>query len=179
MKNCSIFVPCFMPFSIFSFANFFTKTFYMKTFTYLICFILTLGASSASHEAWAIQPIHPEKMDEVVSAHSKKEARFAKRMDRAQKRIARIVARVEHKIARKGMESSAAGIDLQDPVKKWMWFWILGWGAAIVFYVLATVLIVGTVGSGFGIAALLSLIGSLCGIFGTVSLIMWIVKMNS
>ncbi|RMD69394.1 MAG: hypothetical protein D6818_10380 [Bacteroidetes bacterium] len=126
--------------------------------------------------AQAIQPVGD--MANAVSVVSKKEARMAKRMERAQKRMDRFMARVDRMLAKKGMERPEA-IDLQDPVKKWMWFWILGWGAAIVLYILASVLVVGTAGAGFGVATLLSLLGSICGLFGTVSLVMWLVKMNS
>ena len=65
------------------------------------------------------------------------------------------------------------GIDLQDPVNKWMWYWIFGWGAGIVLSILATATIsTGSVGS-FGV---LWLLASLCWLFGTVSLIVWLVK---
>ncbi len=125
----------------------------------------------------AIQPVGNTAM--AVHAVGKKEARMAKRMERAQKRTERMVSRVERIMARKGIALPQGGIDLQDPVKKWMWFWILGWGAAILLYIIASVVVVGTYGTGFGIATLLSLLGTICGLFGTVSLVMWIVKMNA
>ena len=65
-----------------------------------------------------------------------------------------------------------AGIDLQDPVNKWMWFWIFGWGAAIVLSIIGAIAIT-SLSTGFGIWYLLA---SLCGLFGSVSLVIWIVK---
>ncbi len=149
----------------------------MKTRTITLAITLCAALVFAMWQpALAIQPAG--NTSEAVSVISKKEARMAKRMERAQKRMNRLMARVDRFLAKRGLDRPA-GMDLQDPVKKWMWFWILGWGAAIVFYILASVLVVGTGGAGFGVATLLSLLGSICGLFGTVSLIMWIVKMNS
>lgn len=74
----------------------------------------------------------------------------------------------------------AGKIDLKDDVEKWKWFWILGWAAAVVLYILAIIFGIGSVvsgtGSGFGLANLFSWLGYACGIFGTISLIMYLVK---
>ena len=68
---------------------------------------------------------------------------------------------------------SKHGIDFQDPVNKWMWFWIFGWGAALVLSIVgAATVATGSVGS-FG---LIYLLASLCGLFGTISLVVWLVK---
>jgi hypothetical protein len=79
-------------------------------------------------------------------------------------------------------------MDFSDPVKKWLWFWVLGWAAALVLFIIAavvaaaavtTVSSTGAVSSGgFGIAGILWLIGWLAGLFGTVSLIIWFIKKN-
>ena len=62
-----------------------------------------------------------------------------------------------------------AGIDFQDPVNKWMWFWIFGWGAGLLLSILGAA----TLFSGGGILWILSY---LCWLFGTVSLVIWLVK---
>jgi hypothetical protein len=80
------------------------------------------------------------------------------------------------------------GVDFSDPVKKWLWFWVFGWAAALVLIIIAGVVVVGTAstvasggtttGGGFGVAGILYLLGWLCGLFGTISLIVWFIKKN-
>jgi hypothetical protein len=78
------------------------------------------------------------------------------------------------------------GIDLQDPIKKWLWYWVLGWGAALVLFIIATVVAAAAVSTsattvstgGFGAAGVLWLLGSLASLFGTISLIVWFIKKN-
>lgn len=149
----------------------------MKTQITLSLFAMIAFLLVVAVPGWAIQPVGNTAM--AVHAASKKEAHMAKQMERAQKRMERMMARVERIVARKGTAPAQGGIDLQDPVKKWMWFWILGWGGALVLHIISRVVLVGTYGTGFGIAALLGLLGSLLGLFGTVSLVMWIIKMNT
>ena len=68
---------------------------------------------------------------------------------------------------------SKHGVDFQDPVNKWMWFWIFGWAAGLVLSIVAGATVAtGSVGS-FG---LIWLLASLAYLFGTISLIVWLVK---
>jgi Flp pilus assembly protein TadB len=62
---------------------------------------------------------------------------------------------------------------LSDSTDKWLWFAIIGWGAAIVLWIVAAATV--TVGSltGFGVLGLIAL---LCSLFGSVSFIVWLVK---
>jgi hypothetical protein len=78
-------------------------------------------------------------------------------------------------------------MDFSDPVKKWLWFWVLGWAAALVFYIIALVIAAaavttisstGAVSGGVGAAGIFWLLGALAGLFGTVSLIIWFIKKN-
>ena len=59
-----------------------------------------------------------------------------------------------------------AGIDFNDPVEKWFWFWILGWGAGLVLSALIWSVLPGG----------LWFLASLAWAFGTVSLIIWLIK---
>jgi Flp pilus assembly protein TadB len=65
-------------------------------------------------------------------------------------------------------------IDLSDSTEKWMWFWIFGWAAAIILSIVAVATVSTTASvTGFG---LLYLLATLCGLFGSISLIIWLVK---
>jgi hypothetical protein len=101
------------------------------------------------------------KVDGLVDAF--KGSRIAKKMAKLQKRF-----------------GNGKAIDLQDPVNKWMWFWIFGWGAGLLLFIIGGVVAVGGAasgsGAGFGVGAIFSLLGVLCSLFGTVSLVIWLVK---
>jgi Flp pilus assembly protein TadB len=56
-------------------------------------------------------------------------------------------------------------IDLKSEPDKWMWFWIFGWSAAILLSIMSVFT--------FGAFAYL---GWLCGVAGTVCLIIWLLK---
>ncbi len=67
-------------------------------------------------------------------------------------------------------------IDFSDSTEKWMWFWIFGWAAGLVLAIIAVATVSTTLtadATGFGILWLLS---TLCWLFGSVSLIVWLVK---
>jgi hypothetical protein len=72
------------------------------------------------------------------------------------------------------------GVDFKDPVKKWLWFAVLGWAAGLVLYIIAVATAVGTVstgtGAGLGISAILGILGWACFLFGGISFVIWLVK---
>ncbi|MEO5583751.1 MAG: hypothetical protein ABIR66_13755 [Saprospiraceae bacterium] len=78
---------------------------------------------------------------------------------RNQKRLAMVEKFMTKKMAKKA-------IDFKDPVNKWLWFGIFGWGAGLLLWIIA-----GSVFSG-GIG----LLASLAWLFGTVSFVIWLVK---
>ena len=84
-----------------------------------------------------------------------------KKQVRTQKRIA-----LEQKYLAKKMAKKA--IDFKDPVNKWLWFGVFGWGAGLVLWIIAA-----GVSSGFG---LIGVLASLAWLFGTVSFVIWLVK---
>jgi len=57
-------------------------------------------------------------------------------------------------------------VDFNDPVDKWMWFWIFAWGLG-----LAASLLAGIVGLGF-----FWFLSSVFFVFGFVALVLWLVK---
>ena len=64
---------------------------------------------------------------------------------------------------RKGKLSESSPVDFHDPVQKWMWFWIFGWGIGLVLL----------------FVPVLWVLSSLFFLFGTISLIVWLVKKAS
>lgn len=84
-----------------------------------------------------------------------------KKQVRTQKRIALVQKYLAKKMAKKA-------IDFKDPVNKWLWFGVFGWGAGLVLWIIAA-----GVSSGFG---LIGVLASLAWLFGTVSFVIWLVK---
>ncbi|MFQ5447497.1 MAG: hypothetical protein ACE5FF_11235 [Saprospiraceae bacterium] len=102
---------------------------------------------------------------------------LTKRQERRLKRGERRLNKLEKKLNKRGKSLKALGIDLSDPVDKWMWYWIFGWGAALVLYIIASAIATGSVYSGgFGIAVLFAYLGWIAGLFGTVALVIWLLK---
>jgi hypothetical protein len=55
-------------------------------------------------------------------------------------------------------------VDFQTEPDKWMWFWIFGWGLAIILSILGVFI------------PFIYWIGYLCGLAGTVCLVIWLLK---
>ncbi len=113
-------------------------------------------------QAQAIHTADRAPLQEAVSHHelSKKELRKQKRMEKRLKKMQK------------------KGIDFSDPIDKWLWFAILGWGASLVLYIVARALLGATfyTGAGFGLYSILSLLAFLLGLFSAVSLVIWLIK---
>ncbi|MCP3931304.1 MAG: hypothetical protein GY705_19640 [Bacteroidetes bacterium] len=58
--------------------------------------------------------------------------------------------------------------DLNDPVNKWLWLAIIGWGAGLILAILSWIL---------PDLGLLGKIGYLAGLAGTVFFVIWLVKL--
>ena len=89
---------------------------------------------------------------------AKKKAKMQKRLEKLEKKMAKAQAK-----GKKG-----------DDEKKWMRFWLLGWGAGLLLFLLAVVIGAAT-GSG-GALLILWALGGLAWLFGWISLIIWLVK---
>ena len=118
-----------------------TQTF----FAIVILLFAFIAPCSAVHKAPKDIGIERSKLDK------KKAAKLDKKLQKLQKKM-------ENKIAKKSANADG-GVDFSDPVDKWMWFWIFGWGLAI---------LLGLVGLGT--------LGWIVGVAGTVALILWLVK---
>ncbi|NNE28984.1 MAG: hypothetical protein HKN16_05085 [Saprospiraceae bacterium] len=108
---------------------------------------------------------------DAYKALSKKELRAVKKAQKNQQKLERKVKRFQKFASSKKGQKLLGGLD--DPVDKWFWFWVIGWGAAIVLGALiGGVLISG----GLGSATILATLVWLVGLAGTVSLVIWLVK---
>ena len=121
-------------------------------FTFLALTILSTPMY-AVHKA----PIKSNK--ESLAAESKKTKKIEKKLEK-------LMGKIEKKFAKNQAEVGEADVDFEDPVDKWMWFWIFGWGAGLVLTIL---------GSAAGIGIIVGL-GTIAWVFGTVALILWLVK---
>lgn len=130
--------------------------------TLVLCLVFTQSAMAVKTPAKSADV----KTEVVEKEMTKKESRELKKQERKaerlQKRIAKFQKKMEKRKARGG-----------DDTKKWMKFWLLGWGLGLLLPIVG--LLIGTSG-GFGIAGVLILLGSLAWLFGTISLIVWLVK---
>jgi hypothetical protein len=99
----------------------------------------------------------------------------SKQLERKQKRTAKKMARLQKFMSSKKGQKMMGGLD--DPVDKFFWYWVIGWGAAIVLTIIASAIAVGGAFSGgFGAAWILALLGSLVGLAGTICLVIWLIK---
>lgn len=136
----------------------------------ILAFVLTISMISQSGYAVnTVKNLVPgngiEQQISLVKSNalSKAEAKSIQKLERkefkAQKRLAMVQRFMAKKMAHKA-------IDFQDPVNKWLWFGVFGWGAGLLLWIIA-----GSVFSG-GIG----LLASLCWLFGTVAFVIWLVK---
>jgi ABC-type multidrug transport system fused ATPase/permease subunit len=132
----------------------------MKHFKFTTLLLL-IGAFFFVQPSYAMIETHNAQSTATIE----KQTKDLKKEFKAQKRMAKL-----EKLFNR------AGVDFKDPVNKWMWFWIFGWAAALVLAIIGVAIVAGTVGTGFGIGSIIALIGWLAGLFGTISLIIWIVK---
>ena len=70
--------------------------------------------------------------------------------------------KAEKRLAKMEQWLKKINVDLNHPVDKWMWFWILCWGASILFSAARV----------FPLAGLLGLAGTIC-------LVIWLIKLYS
>ncbi len=96
----------------------------------------------------------------TATASSLKKEMTAKEL----KKLEKIEKKLEKRMDKLKKKANGADVDFDDPVDKWMWFWIFGWGAGFVFALLSL---------GFGFFGFLS---GACMLFGTVALVLWLVK---
>ncbi len=104
---------------------------------------------------------------ELATGHgmTRTEAKAIQKAEKKQVRTQKRIALVQKYLAKKMTKKA---IDFKDPVNKWLWFGVFGWGAGLVLWIIAA-----GVSSGFG---LIGVLASLAWLFGTVSFVIWLVK---
>lgn len=141
----------------------------MKLKILLSLFVLSFFASST----FAVVPADKETSEstEVISSKdlnkanhltlTKKELRKQKRAAKKQKRFEKRMAKVKDFMEKKG-------VDFTDPVDKWLWFAIFGWGAAILLSIILSIAPWGFWTVGWLI--------SIVGLAATVCFVIWLLK---
>lgn len=107
------------------------------------------------------QAVHKATLEvktEVVEP-SAKSAKWNKKLQKWEKKIVK-------KLKRKNAQNADETIDFTDDVEKWKWFWIFGWAGGIALGIIGLIISVGFLGTIAGLAIL----------FGTVSLVIWLVN---
>lgn len=109
---------------------------------------------------------------DLLSGHTltKAEAKVIQKAEKKQVRTQKRIAVVQKFLA-KNMAKKA--IDFKDPVNKWLWFGVFGWGAGLVLWIIAAAVVTG---GGFLGGGFLGLLASLAWLFGTVAFVIWLVK---
>ncbi|MEM1218657.1 MAG: hypothetical protein AAGH79_07085 [Bacteroidota bacterium] len=140
-----------------------------KFLTLLSALVLLVSVQNASAVVY-VQPA-----DAAVAAEATEMDKATKKEMKRQARLEKRIAKFEKKLAKKGM--TMEDVDFSDPVQKWLWFALFGWGAGIVLSILATILFASLLTTGgFGLGAVFWLLASLCYAFGSISFIVWLIK---
>jgi hypothetical protein len=117
----------------------------------------SFSCNSAGSEKKGIEPI--SETTNLYSAVALETAKIAKKENSGIGKLFSWVKKKTIKLVKK--IADIGGID--DPVDKWFWYWIIGWGAAIVLSALHSGWIFGVL-SGLAVT------------FGTVALVIWLIK---
>jgi len=124
----------------------------LRIVTFLAFVALLIGAQHVEAAA-VIKPVPETTATTASTKVDKQTKKQLKRQERFEKRMAKFQAKMEKK-----------GVDFSDPVDKWLWFAIFGWGAAIVLTILSYAI------------AIFALLSWLAWSFGGVSFIVWLIK---
>ncbi len=142
----------------------------IKLFTAIVVAALTCQMSFAINSVEKSLPINGvEKKISLVESKTltKTEAKAIQKLEKKEARNQKRLGMLQKMMVKK-MHKNA--VDFKDPVNKWLWFGIFGWGAGLLLSILSWSVV--TAG-GFGV---LWLLASLAYLFGTVSFVIWLVK---
>ena len=144
-----------------------------RLFSIALSLVLLVQLSLATNTVANLVPGNGvEKKISMVNskALTKAEAKEIQKIERKQVRTQKRIGMVQ-KFMTKKMAKNA--VDFQDPVNKWLWFGVFGWGAGLLLWIIAAAVVTG---GGFLGGGFLGLLASLCWLFGTVAFVIWLVK---
>ncbi len=147
----------------------------MKNLKFTFFFILLAAFFVNAPMSYAVKTVTTPVTETAVK--TKKEGKFFKNVKKKRASLKQRFSKWKHNLVGKILKK---GIDLDDPVKKWLWYAIIGVGGAIVLSILASVLAVGAVSTGastgVGISLLLGIFAGLLYLAGTVAFVIWLIK---
>ena len=149
----------------------------MKLRLVLFALTLVLGLQTTfANTAPAVQNgIEPVMADEYTN-HSSVDASDMKVIKKEKKGLGNIITWIKEKVNKVVKKFAQLG-GLSDPVDKWFWYWLMGWGAGLLLSIISVAAVTGSIyGGGFTIWWILGILSYLAWLFGTVALIVWLIK---
>ena len=102
----------------------------------------------------------------VKNAPTQEEVESVELSDKQTKRMQKLEKRLEKRIKKMEAKADKADVDFDDPVDKWMWFWIFSWGLALAAGFVSL----------FALSGLFGFISAAFAVFGFIALVLWLVK---
>jgi len=81
--------------------------------------------------------VSPDATEVTVTTKVEKKGISAWLEKKVEKQITKKIAKMQKRFAKNG----GTKVDFQDPVNKWMWFWIFGWAAGLLLSILVLLLL--------------------------------------
>lgn len=137
-----------------------------------LTFIFGLQTSWAAQQAPATQNgLEPVVAHNFLNAPAA-DAEYTKVVKSEKKGLGNIITWIKEKLTKAAKKLAQIG-GLDDPVDKWFWYWIIAWGVAVLIGIIGAFASWNVYAAGFSILGTLSY---LAWVFGTVALVIWIIK---
>lgn len=137
----------------------------IKGLLFMLALVLGFQVQQAIASVATTNGIEPVMAEEFTSAA---DADYAKVIKKEKKGLGKLVSWVKSK-GQKLIKKLAQIGGFGDPVDRWFWFWIIGWGAGLVFSIIGTAAF-------FSGGWILWTLSSLLWLAGSVCLIIWLIK---
>jgi Flp pilus assembly protein TadB len=148
----------------------------LRIVLFALALVFGLQTNWAANTPATNNGIEPIVADDYSPSSIAADADISKVVKKDKKGLGKIFSWVKKKVV-KLFQNFGLIEGMDDPVDKWFWFWIIGWAGGLVLYIIAVAVGIGTLFSGgFGFAAILALLAYLAWLFGSVSLVVWLIK---